>query len=399
MKIRLKELRLLPPVMCLLIVLREVVLLYVFPSLLPVYQLVLGLCFVSLFVMTFIYMRHPFMSLFEMAAFLYCFTLIGFTLLNGTDINNAIYQSVIICLLLLLFNFYEEKIPLLLKSLTFGFSVCIYANLLIILLFPEWIFATEDTFDSFLLGSNYNQMGCRFITGIMCSMLCIKYNKLWLVNTVLLFLTSMFTLGFVGSMTSLSTILLFVVLSIIPSKSVQKISFIGLFVLYLLFHFFVVFSGEGLHNNELATYIVEDVLGKDITFTGRTSMWDSALRVIGQSPIWGYGFVDKDWYLANMSTFAIGPHNFILANLIYGGIILLFIFIAMTVFALRRLQKESGRMAVILLLCIMSLFFMMTFEVYPTFFIVLLLTLANHYPKIKVLSEGRVEAMNEMSQS
>lgn len=66
----------------------------------------------------------------------------------------------------------------------------------------------------------------------------------------------------------------------------------------------------------MAVYIIEDVLGKDITFTNRTQLWDAAGKKFVESPILGYGFVDKEWYLANMESFAIGPHNFIYSILL-----------------------------------------------------------------------------------
>ncbi len=383
MVIHLKEQRFIPAAMCSLAVIQSSVSFNVFPFLRPLSFIVLGLCILSFLIMFAIYLRRPTISMFGLTTSIHLFMLIAFSLISATDIKNAIYTSVVIWLLLLLFHYYSHNIRLLLQTVAFTFSVCIYINLLVMVMFPDWMFAAEDAFDSFLLGGNYNSLGCRFMTGFVCNLLCIKYGKKWLFNSILIFIISVVTLVLVGSMTSLSVILLFAVLSLIPSVKLQKAILIGWFFFYLLFHFFVVFNGESLHNNELAVYFIEDVLGKDITFTNRTGMWDAALRVIADSPIIGYGLVDSDWYLTNMFTFAIGPHNMILALLIYGGLALLLTFFVQVVFAVHNIIDCFDRMGGILMLGTMSLLFMMTFEVYPTFFITLLLLLICYYPEIQ----------------
>ena len=381
MTIDLKNLKLMPSVMCMLLTFQAAVTFNAFGFLMPLSYLTLFLCIFSFLVMVGFFLRHPQITLYELTATLFCVVLIILTTLNATDIKNALYQSIDIWLLLLLFNYYHHNIKLLLESFAFAISACAYINVLMMLLFPDWIFATED--GSYLLGGNYNQMGCRFITGLILNHLCIKYRKVWIYNTIVFAVVAIFTLAFVGSMTSLSCIILFIVLCLIPSIRLKKWILGSFFVFYLLFHLFVVFSGESLHNNELAVYIVEDVLEKDITFTNRTGMWDAALRIIEKSPLVGYGFVDNDWYLANMSTFARGPHNFVLALLVYGGIFLLPLFIATAFLAIRKISDFIDHTSIKLLLGTMTFFFMMTFEVYPLFFAFFLLTLIFYYPHIQ----------------
>ena len=354
----------------------------VFGFLLPVSYAVLLLTIMNFFIMLAIYLREPRMSYFGLAVTLYYFLLITFTFINGTDLQNAVFRAMEVWLLLLLFNYYKHQSGLLLKTIAAAYSVCIYVNLAVMIIFPNWMFAAENAYDSFLLGGNYNSMGCRFLCGIITSMLCINYSRKWLVNTIVISIVSIVTLTIVGSMTSLSSIILFLALSLIPFVKVQKAVLVGFFVSYVLFQVFVVFSGESLHQNELAVYFIEDVLGKDMTFTNRTGMWDAAGRMVAQSPVFGYGLVDKEWYLTRMSTFAIGPHNYIYAVLIYGGVTLLACFIALLVAATRRIFSFLDRSALTLLLGTTTLLFMMLMEVYPDFFLMLLLTLIFFYPEL-----------------
>lgn len=380
MKINLKDQRMMPFVMCNVVIINVAVSLDIFPFLKPLSYLILGLCLLSFMVMSYLFLRHPRMSAFDLTITMFLSFFMVFSFLNGTDFKNAIYISVAILLTLFLFKYYSHKTTFLIQSIAFAFSLCIYANLIFMILFTSWIVDASNDMGLFLLGGNYNQIGCRYICCMILNLMCIRYNKWWIVNTILVSLVSIGTLLIVGSMTSLSVIILFTLLIFIPSVKLQKFIFISWFGFYFLFHLFVVFNGEGLHNNELAVYIVEDLLGKDITFTGRTYQWLSALDVIGKSPIWGYGNVDMEWYVSNMSSFAVGPHNFILSILIFGGLILLFLFLAILSLSLLSLLQRPDKTYSILALGIMSLLFMMTFETYPIYFIFLLLIIAFYYP-------------------
>lgn len=383
MTIALKELNFVPFLMCSFSVVNATVSFSVYGFLQPLSYMALGGCILSFLVLLLFFLRKPTNSLFGLATILFFFLLISFTAINGTDLKNAIYTAINIWLFLLLLRYYKEKLPLIVQSFAAAYSICIIANGLQLFLFPELFFSAENTFDSFLLGGNYNQMGSRFLTGIVTSMICTRYSMWWKFNTALLVIISVLTLLFVGSMTSLSLILLFAVFLLTPSTKLLKLVFIGFFTFSLLFQIFVVFSGNGLHNNELAVYIIVDLLGKDITFTNRTEMWDSALRVIGDSPIIGYGYVDADWYLTNMSTAALGPHNFILSIMIFGGVVLLTIYIGIVFMAFRKMVSHTDSIGIKLLLGITTLMFMMCFEVYPLYFIFMLLSFAYYYPQLQ----------------
>lgn len=379
MQIHLKELTFMPFAMCCLLISQVSVSFSMFSILQMASYVVLGLCIVSFLIMLSLFATNPKMSHLGLGISIYYMLLITFSLLNSTDFKNAIYECVDVSLLLLLFNYYHERTGMLIKSMAFMMSVWIFINLAFMLVMPTWMFAgKDDSLGTFLLGGNYNGMGPRFLCGIVLSMLCNKYGWLWRLNTILICIVSIISLALVGSMTSLSSIILFLCICLIPSTQLKKWIIVCFFAAIILFQMIVVFSGESLHNNEFAVWFIEDVLEKDMTFTNRTGMWDSAARVVEKSPIFGYGMVDKDWYFTNMSTFAIGPHNFIYALLIYGGIILVLNYFAIFYVAIRRLLTYTERETILIFLAIATLHFMMLMEVYSTFFIFLLLTLAYH---------------------
>ena len=398
MKIHPKELKFVPFVMCCLSVAEAALAFTIFPPLQKLSYLVLGLCLLSFFAMLFVYLRRPFMSFFGLSVIIFFMLLMVSSIINVNGIKTAFYLAANSWLMLILFRYYENSARLIMQAVAFAFSLCVYANILALIMFPEWVFSADNPTGAFLLGGNYNQMGSRLITCIVCNILCIRYSKWWLVNTILTLLVTLFTLLVVGSMTSLSVIIFFSLLCLIPSTKFLRICFFGWMVVFILFHIFVVFNGQSLHNNELAVYFVEDVLGKDITFSGRTFQWEAALDIISKSPIIGYGYVDEEWYIANMSSFAAGPHNFILSQWVYGGILLLMSYLVTLALGMKRLIDFKDRNASILLLGIVSLMTMLTFEYTSPYFILLLLTIANFYPQI-CDSYQKNEEMDEVSVS
>ncbi len=353
----------------------------------PLSYLVWGMCCVSFLGLGIYFVKKPVITYLDMCILAYITVLVISTLLNGTDIKTAIYRSIEVIVLMLVYNHWERP-DIVIKTFAAILSLCAYLNLLIMILFPDWMFVAKDVFDSHLLGGNYNQIGSRLIFALILTVPCMRFSKWWLVNFIFLSIVSIVILAMVGSMTSLSCIIVFLLFCMIPSIRLQKAGIVLFFIFYLLFQFGVCFNGEGLYNNKLAVFIIEDVLGKDITFTNRTQMWASAAEKFAESPIMGYGFVDREWYLTQMDSFAIGPHNFIYSVLLNGGLILITILIAAVVITLRRLIGHLDKTATLMLMGTCIFLFMSTMEVYPFFFFFGLLYALYYYPDLNPERNG-----------
>ena len=344
---------------------------------------VLGVNIVSFLFMLALVAREKEMSRYGFLNFLFFFILISLTVVNVNDIRNAIYNSVFIWLMLLIMRYYRHRMEMVVKCFAMAFTVCVWINFVHLVTHPLlWLVDDYKDATGYLFGNNYNQMGCRMMVALASNVLCLRYSRIWLVNMILLAAVIVGSLAMVGSMTSLSMILVFLVCCLLPTSKLRLTAVCGLFAVFLLFQIFVVFNGCGLENNELAVYIVEDVLKKDLTFTYRTHMWESALKIIEESPIWGWGFADADWFKANMSAFAIGPHNFILSILIHGGVILLSIYVMICGKVVKTIQPYFKRKNMqLLLLAVACLWVMSLFEMYPytIMFYALALLYYSHY--------------------
>jgi len=394
--IELSNSKLLPIWFTVIVLLRTLISFTVFRFLQPISYLVIGFLCLDFLVLSVLYFKRMEMSQFGLIVFLYMAMVLVFTIIHGTDFMTAFYEAIEVYSLLCIFAYYSHRWKIILCTISLVCSLAVYANLALMLIFPDWMFAAEDEFDSFILGGNYNQLGCRMMCAIISSVLCVPFGKKWTVNIICVTIVSIVTLLLVGSMTSLSNIILFSVFCLIPSKRLLKLALISFFVFYVLFQCIVCFQGEGLHNNEFAAYIIQDVLGKDLTFTNRTEMWDAAGKVFAESPIIGWGRVDVEWYTTVMSSFAIGPHNYIYSVLIYGGIVGFSIFLVSAFIAVRRIWGYMDHIALLLLLGTVTFMFMMCFEVYKSFFVFYLFAMIYYYRDFYKPTDEKEETVREV---
>ncbi len=343
----------------------------------------------SFVVLLYFYVRQRKMTVFDFVAFTYVLFLLLTTLLSGTDVGGAIHRAIEVMTLIMIFNYFSDRLSLVIKTMALTFSMCIYMNSIIMLLLPDWMTEAYNQFDSYLIGGNYNQMGGRILPGLVLDILCLRYGRRWWINMILYFVMSMWSLGIVGSMTSLASLIIFAILCMLKSPALRSVALGGYFAVYVLFQVFVVFSGGGLKDNPLAVYLIKDVMGKDMTFTNRTVLWDAAGRIFSESPLIGYGWVPGEWYVAHMTNVAIGPHNFIYSVLVNGGLVLFAILIFLVFVSLRNNNFKTSYYSWILVSGILTYAFMMLMEVYPFFFLFLLLTVT-YYNSRRVVAEDRI---------
>ena len=316
------------------------------------------------------------------AAF-FLFLVEAVSLAIGVEWKDWIYTIVDVALLMFLFHYYSGNLHPLLTGAVIGFSLCIYAQLFQCITNPDmWLIVDEKTNVGYLLGGNYNSIGCRVLVALLTGILSLKISKWWWINLVPLIASGVTILFMVQSMTSVTCILLMILLCLLPSRNLQRLACFSILVIVVLFEVFVCFQGKGFENNDLARWFLIDILGKDMTFTNRTNMWDAALRVIGESPIWGYGYVNEKWFISNMSSQAVGSHNFILGILINGGIIGLGLYLYIFYLALRKLIAYKDYYSNVIFIGIASLSIMMLMEYYPVQFPFYLFTLAYYYEQI-----------------
>ena len=381
MIIRLKEMRVIPALMALVFAMYNS-LSFNAVDMNTASYLMLGLMLLTMVGSTFLIVHNQGVSRFTFYSLLLLFWIAIITMLNGNDLKNWIYYSASLATLFFLCDYYRDNISSILIGALIGFTISIYISLGQLIQNPYLWLQNEDEINvvsGFIMGGNYNQMGPRLICGVLTNILCLKYSKWFWLNLIPLLMVCIAQLVMVQSMTSLVSLLLFIILCCIPGTKFSRFCITGLLSCVILFQIFVCFNGNGIENNEFATWFIVDVLGKDITFTNRTALWDAAMRIFSNSPLLGYGHPTSEWYYSNLASTAIGPHNLIFALMIFGGIPATILFITIVVTVLVKLQKVKDRYATTIYAAISVLSLMSLMEVYSIQIIFYFIILAYYY--------------------
>ncbi|MRZ89841.1 hypothetical protein GKD41_18550 [Odoribacter splanchnicus] len=279
----------------------------------------------------------------------------------------------------------KKDTTLTLYSLSFVFSFIIYLNFILLLIYPDGIWINENGGELYFLGGNYNQFGGVIIPALAVNTLyCFHANK-GKFNLFLLYPISLLSvlLPGSGSMTSfLCIILLIIYLVFFHPLKIRKWFLILLFSGLILFALTMVFTQSEVVSGSKLQVFIEDVLQKNMTFSGRTVIWMYSLYMISNSFISGYGWVDKDWALENIH--GVITHNIELQILLQGGIILGSIFLFLLYTAIRKQKNkiyDSG-IRIFLLVVLTIYFLMLQMECYPyqmILFMLLIVFLSNYF--------------------
>lgn len=165
------------------------------------------------------------------------------------------------------------------------------------------------------------------------------------------------------------------------------------YIVYSILIIFIFFTIVIWNAAEIFAPIIVGLLGKDLTFTTRTRIWERALELITKKPIIGYGAMESESIVAlfyGIPDFTT-THNQYLGELFRGGIPLLMCFIALVYLAFKRMQISDNidvKKAMTFGIFCLLLWWMM--ESITSMYLVLVLFICYHLPD----STGIVENMN-----
>lgn len=283
-----------------------------------------------------------------------------------------------------------------LYSLNFVYSSLVYINTILYLLFPNGYTQSEtyagNIINRYFLGVE-NQFAATLIPAIMINVIYnyTKYGRLK-INSYILITVVLFTFLYVSSATSIVGIFLIIFYLLFISRSNLKnlINNINIIVsvasLYLII---VVFNSL-----EIFSFIIEEILKKDLTLSTRTLLWDRAFIYIKESPIIGYGYLGGGKYLQVTSTRSMDSHNTILQFLLQHGILGIgILFILLFIFFRNISKNKKNKINLFILYSFFVASIMMISEVYSFTFILIIIILGIFSPYIvkeqeKILSKG-----------
>lgn len=221
------------------------------------------------------------------------------------------------------------------KAMYYYFSACVLANTIAFILFPGALYADAGGWRCWILGddnSSYSNYAlANTFALIYCS--CVKKKTTFL--SILVWASGyIFAFGRElgnGIICQMIWTILFIMYHFRRIKELLKARYI-FYVTAIGFLGIVVFRN-------LIIGSIANALGKDITLSGRTMIWDNTVKAIMRRPLLGYGMCDGEVFSKIISKPFDQPHDYILQIMFWGG------FIALAVFAfllIKSVKASSG---------------------------------------------------------
>lgn len=251
-----------------------------------------------------------------------------------------------------------------LKSFETIFLLLLIINIATILLFPEGLYINPVnlTNQNWLLGYKNSHILFILPTIFVSIINSLRNNNKIKINCWLIILLSFFNIVLVDSGTSLVGLFI-LILMILLSKIVSKFKFFSARN-YLIIFYVLVFLIVVLRFQNYFDYIIVDVLNRDLTFTGRTYIWDYALESIKSNMLFGYG--EKSFiYFLRTGTVVKSTHDELLQIFYNYGIIGFTLFSTLLFIAVNKLSKNKNKkIAYVISTFLLVWFIMMITESY-----------------------------------
>lgn len=272
------------------------------------------------------------------------------TIINNSNLPSVLYYfSKSFGLIVVLYYFLHMESRAFWRVLSDYFALAVYLNTLITLLYPQGFITAQsiNLMDKgiFLLGER-NQIMPYYLISIAVSKIYFEYTGEKQRRGLFLFVCCMISEYFYKSSTAAIGIAVFAILYFtdftkILSK-VKKMSWsrrrliaVGGGIAFL-YYLVVVYRIQ----NKLSD-LIYFLFKKDATFSTRTIIWDYALRMIKESPVFGYGGTATKYI--TVGRYVFNCHNVFLQVMIMGGGIMTVIFIWMIIQAINNTSKILRR--------------------------------------------------------
>ncbi len=259
---------------------------------------------------------------------------------EGAILTQIIFISSM--MLLVIVDYYLNTVTdHLIRVLISIFEILIYANFICILLFPNGLYNFEGTRHYWLFG-HVNSTIIYILPAIVLAGIMIEKgsNKLLSkknIRPILLIIISITTILITWSATAIMGLLIMLIITIANRK---KVYFTATQAVILSLVIFILINVLQFQGDILGSIV--GLLGRDITFSGRTEVWNRAIETIQEHLIFGYG-AESNTVIVSRLLFS-QPHCRYF-NLLYRGGCVSFILQLIAFFICARTLDKSKRSA------------------------------------------------------
>ena len=194
--------------------------------------------------------------------------------------------------------------------------------------YPSGLFYYDDFAPAFVLGADNTSTRVYIISIALCFI-----NDAISKNKKIKMLSFLSLLNFIiysflrdignGKMCSIIFIIAYLTFQVFKLPMVKQSMKKVILSNYILFFVMVIFN-----KLDFFSFLIVDILHRDLTLTTRTTIWSITIDKILEKPFWGYGYISGEEFQSLLpSIIGINAHNTILMIAFIGGIWLSIIFI------------------------------------------------------------------------
>lgn len=292
------------------------------------------------------------------------------TLINSGNVYNQCLTAIsVISFYLIVELMIKDNCVNFLNVMLLCSEILVYINLITLFIFPYGMYR-DWTYRNWFLGTDNQHIGT-ILVAIFIALIYIKFFEKR-VRPTLLIIACIVSIWMRWSATAVGGLLVFGILYIVAIKNYNRLfNFLNYMIVIGGIFLFIIL----LRLQNYFQFFIEDVLGKDLTFTGRVYIWDAGIMWIKRSWLYGYGV--ESYALHAQKTLYPSMHNTFLEYMYQGGIILIFVFFVLNfVIGKKLMENPSNIYTRIVSATIFTFYFMMQFEVYSSIYIEMVIVLA-----------------------
>ena len=304
------------------------------------------------------------------------------TLFYDGDLLKIGYTSMTIVTLFLYANYYYSKIEFddFINILYKIFSILLFINLIIYMFYPQGINPQYPELSFLGIRTRFTEYA---ISGALLAYINYKNGKIKQLSFLSTIIISFLNIALPKIGTGFIGIFCFILFFTLLNKCVKNknnVKFNWLQIPIYVFIVAIVFFRIHIYFD----FIIVDILGKDLTLTGRTEIWDSAIEVIKNSNIWiGNGYVENGNFVPYGMNSYYQAHNQILQLLYECGIVGIILFLVFLNSILKSTSNPTTKYDIIIVSVIYALLVIMISEVYSYY-------IASYIPLILFFYRNRI---------
>lgn len=345
--------------------------------------------FVCIWCLSYFFLKRVKIDKFISFVVLFYLSLLFSTFYFGQTYVNLLFEFISILSWIILFktNIFDNKKFFTNLENTFLFLLTI--NFITIVLFPGGFYQNSSGYSSnYFLGYDNNLI--TYIFPALALSFTNSYGETGKVGLKSIYLLIISLLSIILTWSATGVVAISIIAVLFSIYTFKKKDFpINKYIIIVLSLFVCIVL---LRIQNIFSFIIEGWLKKDLTFTGRTYIWDIFIKQIKQSLFIGHGIVDYKYLIKSLN--AGHAHDYFLQILYQGGIIALSMFLGFFFTAINKMKncKQKKYVGIIIFAYLISFIF----EAYTltNMFIIVLLISYYYEPLLKEERGGDSEIIN-----